>query len=493
MKHKRNVVSTKPIVSKGRGGLRHRAETRLRQRHNGHGNGRGSKVGDAKLEASPQRLLHELQVHQVELEMQNMELQEARDRMEILLEKYTDLYDFAPVGYFSIDASGLILEANLTGAALLGIERSRLTGRSLARFMVPASRVEFQAFLQRILAGAGKQACEAALVRENGKSFWASFHGASAVSPCPPGRFCRLAVSDITTLKQAEEAQRRLQTLAVANRELVREITRREAVEQALKQSEQHYGVLLEQSNQMQEQLRRLSRQLLVAQEEERKIISRELHDVIAQTLTSINVRLANLKAEATKNSKGLDRSIARTQRLVEQAVDIVHRFARELRPTVLDDLGLIPALHTFMKSFREATGIHVSLSVFAAIEQVNGDKRTVLYRVTQEALTNIARHARASQVRVKLAQLNGAVCLKVIDNGKGFQAARLSNDIKNRRLGLLGMRERLEMVGGKFSVTSAPGKGTTVRAEIPLADARAARAGEGGRNSRPKPRGTKS
>jgi len=135
----------------------------------------------------------------------------------------------------------------------------------------------------------------------------------------------------------------------------------------------------------MQEQLRLLSRQLLLAQEEERKKISRELHDVIAQTLTGINMRLGVLKEKASGNTRGLERSIARTQRLVEHSVNIIHRFARELRPAVLDDLGLIPALHTLMKHFREETGIRVNLSAFAAIEQVDGDKRTVLYRVAQK------------------------------------------------------------------------------------------------------------
>src|SRR4029077_8061959 len=179
MKPKRNVVSTKPIHSQGDGGLRRRAETRLREGQNGQRNGRGSRAAGAKLDASPQRLLHELQVHQVELEMQNMELQEARDRMEILLEKYTDQYELAPVGFFSLDVSGLILEVNLTGAALLGIERSRLINRPLVRFVVPASRAEFQAFLERIRAGTGEQVCEAALLKERATTFWASLHGAS--------------------------------------------------------------------------------------------------------------------------------------------------------------------------------------------------------------------------------------------------------------------------------------------------------------------------
>jgi signal transduction histidine kinase len=272
---------------------------------------------------------------------------------------------------------------------------------------------------------------------------------------------------------------RRSVDLAASNRQLKQEIARRKSVEESLRKSEHHYSQLLEQSRHMQEQLRRLSRQLLSAQEEERKKISRELHDVIAQTLTTINVRLAALKKEAALNTKGLERKISRTQQLVEHSVNIVHRFARELRPTVLDDLGLIPALHAFMKSFTKETGIRVSLSAFAAVEEVNGDKRTVLYRVAQEALTNVARHAQASRAKVKIEKLDGAVCMKIKDNGKGFQKERVLHAKKSKRLGLLGMRERLEMVGGNFTVTSAPGKGTAVLARVPLIDRTSGGGGE--------------
>jgi signal transduction histidine kinase len=120
-------------------------------------------------------------------------------------------------------------------------------------------------------------------------------------------------------------------------------------------------------------------------------------------------------------------------------------------------------------------------LSAFAEVEQVNGDKRTALYRVAQEALTNISRHAQASRAEVRIEKLDGAVCMKIKDNGKGFQAERLLHAKKNKRLGLLGMRERVDMVRGKFTVQSAPGKGTTILAEIPLDDARA-----GGWSGRP-------
>ena len=154
---------------------------------------------------------------------------------------------------------------------------------------------------------------------------------------------------------------------------------------------------------------------------------------------------------------------------MVEKSVDIVHRFARELRPTVLDDLGLIPALHSFVKNFSKQTRVHVRLTVYAAVEQLDSVKRTVLYRVAQEALTNVARHAHASRVDVSIQKLRRAVCLTINDNGKSFQVERVLHAKKNKRLGLLGMRERVEMVGGSLRVESAPGKGTTIRAQIPF------------------------
>ncbi len=341
--------------------LRRRAETRLRDRRRN----QGETVADERSATDSHRLVHELQVHQVEMEMQNTELQEARDRMEVLLDKYTDLYDFAPVGYFSLDEQGRILEVNLTGAALLGVERSRLINRSFPRFVVPTSRPALLAFLEHVFAGAGKQVCEAELRKEDGGTCWADFHAASAVSLSSPRQWCRVAVSDITVLKRAKEAQRRMEALAVANRELRREIVRRQAVEAALKKSEQHQSQMLEQSHQMQEQLRHLSHRILQAQEEERKRISRELHDEITQTLVGINVHLETLARAGAINPRGLKQKIARTQRLVEKSVNIVHRFARELRPTALDDLGLIPALHAFMKEFTKRTGIRVHFTTF--------------------------------------------------------------------------------------------------------------------------------
>jgi signal transduction histidine kinase len=290
-----------------------------------------------------------------------------------------------------------------------------------------------------------------------------------AMAIIPIEKTHRSAREDTAQLKKfIETLSQRTVELAASNLELSVEVTQRKAAEEALRKSERHYSQLLAQSDRLQDQLRQLSRQIISAQEDERKEISRELHDVIAQTLTGINVRLAALAKEAALNTKGLDRNIARTQRLVEKSVDIVHRFARELRPAVLDDLGLIPALHSFLKNFSSRTGIHTHLTAFAAIETLDTAKRTVLFRVAQEALTNVARHAQASRVEVNIKKMPDCIGMTIKDNGKSFNVDATLHANSGKRLGLLGMRERMEMVGGNFCIESGQGAGTTVRVEIP-------------------------
>jgi len=307
----------------------------------------------------------------------------------------------------------------------------------------------------------------AALIKQAGIFF------AMAVLPIEKShRDTRTATAHLK--KFIESLSQRTVELAASNLELEQEIATRKAVEAALKKSERHYSVLLEQSDRLQEQLRQLSRQILSAQEEERKRISRELHDVIAQTLTGINIRLATLKKAASVNTRGLEANIARTQKLVEKSVDIVHRFARELRPAVLDDLGLIPALHSFVKTFSARTHLSVHLAAFAGVEELDIAKRTVLFRVAQEALTNVARHAKARRVEVNITKLAAGVAMHVKDDGKSFAVERVLRGKGSKRLGLLGMRERVEMVGGTFGVESAPGKGTTIQVAVPFAKVRA-------------------
>ena len=167
--------------------------------------------------------------------------------------------------------------------------------------------------------------------------------------------------------------------------------------------------------------------------------------------------------------------------------MEIVHQFARELRPTALDDLGLAAALHSFMKDFAKRTGIRVRLTTFAGLEELSDNRRTVLYRVAHAALTNVAQHAEASQVKVSIRKLKDTVYMSITDNGKSFDAQQVLHAKTNKHLGLLGMRERLEMVGGVLSIESAPRRGTTILARIPLQ--RGPRSGGGGGALRHSPR----
>lgn len=247
------------------------------------------------------------------------------------------------------------------------------------------------------------------------------------------------------------------------------ETARRKELEAALQKSEQQYIFLLDQSRQMQEHLRHLTRRILTAQEDERREISRELHDEIAQTLAGINVQLANLKREAAISTKGLRGKIARTQRLVRKSVGIVYRFARRLRPALLDDLGLIAALGSFIKEMQERTGLPITLTTFPELQDLDVTKRTVMYRVAQEALTNIVRHAEAKAVQVYFKNRRKTVLMEIRDNGKAFDVQRVLQSKGKKRLGILGMRERVEMVGGIFRIESLPGRGTLVSAEIPF------------------------
>ena len=276
--------------------------------------------------------------------------------------------------------------------------------------------------------------------------------------------------NNITERKRSEWVRRRLDILTASNRKLEEQIVQRQAVEKSLKKSEQDQQLLLKQAQQMQQKLRHFSHQIITAQEDERKRISRELHDVIAQTLVGINVHLGTLTRAAEGTPKSLLVKIQRTQQLVEKAADTVHQFARELRPTVLDDVGLIPALEAHLKGFMEETGVRSALKVTAGLEAVIGTRRTTLFRIAQEALTNVARHAQASNVTITLISLkDGTVRMEITDDGRGFEADGKSGAARNKRLGLLGMRERVEMINGTFNIDSTPGGPTTVRVEIPV------------------------
>ena len=425
--------------------------------------------GGLKSDVDTRRLLHELQVHQIELEMQNAELLEWRNQAETLLEKYVDLYDFAPVGYFSLDKKGRIIRVNLVGAAMLGVERSRLVSRSLPRFAVASSRSVIMALLARVFAGDSNQACEASLRKDDGTTFWAGLHASPALASDLRENVCRMVISDITVSKQAEEARRHAEILARSNEDLKQEIVRRQAVEDALKESDRHQRQLVEQACRLQEELRAMSRGSLQAREEDHRRISRDLHDDIAQTLVGIKVHLEALSRMSTISPAELRKHIAKTQQLVEKSVTAVLQFALELRPASLDDLGLNVSLKTLLDEFMKRTGIRVHFRTFAGADQLGSDQRTTLYRIAQTALSNVAEHSQATRVELRISRNAEVIHLEVADNGNAFDVQQLTGLQSGRHLGLISMRERAEMLGGTFRIESEAGKGTTLHVQIPL------------------------
>lgn len=187
-----------PLVKSGNMNMRRRAEDYLL--------GQGPEKNVSRTVVAIQSLLHELQVHQIELELQNSELRKARDEVESALERYTDLYDFAPVGYLTIDREGLIQAANLSGAGLLGIERSRLAGRHFGHFVSEEDRPAFNAFLGKVFSSQAKKVCEVALLNEEKQQLIVQIEAVATASL----QNCRLALIDITERKRAEQEVERL-------------------------------------------------------------------------------------------------------------------------------------------------------------------------------------------------------------------------------------------------------------------------------------------
>jgi two-component system, NarL family, sensor histidine kinase UhpB len=205
---------------------------------------------------------------------------------------------------------------------------------------------------------------------------------------------------------------------------------------------------------------RRAGRLQLRAQEEERKRVARDLHDEVNQALTAILLRLEALTQIAPPRLRD---ELAETKGLANQAMGELLQLARQLRPTALDDHGFVPAIEEQLRRFKAQYGIDTSFSTDGGLDDLGSDQQLVLYRVTQEALNNVARHAAASNVAVEIARTDGHVDLEVTDDGRGFDVGH-----EMRGLGLDGMAERARLVDGEFVIHAAPGRGTKLTLRVP-------------------------
>jgi two-component system sensor histidine kinase UhpB len=202
---------------------------------------------------------------------------------------------------------------------------------------------------------------------------------------------------------------------------------------------------------------RQAGRAVIAAQERERRRIAQDLHDEVNQALTAVSLRL---QASIEQAPPELQRELRETKRLSSQAMEELLSLARQLRPTVLDDHGLIPALHSQVRDFGDQSGIRSTFHTRGSVPPLSPEQQLVIYRVTQEGLSNIAQHAQARTVDVELSFI-GRTVLRISDDGKGFANGRGGG------LGLSGMRERALLAGGQLAIWSGAGQGTRVELTI--------------------------
>ena len=211
-------------------------------------------------------------------------------------------------------------------------------------------------------------------------------------------------------------------------------------------------------------ELKQLSARLLEAQEEERRLISRELHDEVGQALTGVLVEMANLSnLMRNKEEPALSKKADEIKRLLEESISVVRNMALLLRPSMLDDLGLVPALQWQAREASKRSGIWVKVAAEEVSDELTEDHKTCIYRIVQEALHNIVKHANARNVTITVTQEPDRLLLSIQDDGRGF------NPPQERGMGLIGMEERVSALGGRLVVESAVGEGTMLRVALPL------------------------
>jgi two-component system, NarL family, sensor histidine kinase UhpB len=308
--------------------------------------------------ADAARLIHELRVHQIELEMQNEQLRRAQTEVEESRFRYSDLYDFAPLGYLILDERGMIVSANLTAASLLGIERGRLLGRYFALLLIKPDRQAFR----RLLANPVK-------LRER--------QGEFRLADCD-GQYCTMLVNLLFLQDAAGQEQCRLTLTDITE----------------LKQTQAD----LEKSR---GELRQMTEQLLSVQELERQRISRDLHDDLGQSLMALKMQLNSVKRGFKRGQEPLeelDQAIEYLSAIANQARSL----CQSLQPSVLENLGLIGALSQLLADFAK----HHGLEVVQEMAEVNGlfsaAAKIAIYRIFQECLTNTARHSKATSIQSK-------------------------------------------------------------------------------------------
>lgn len=618
---------------------------------------------------SAEELLHELQLQQIELEMQNEALRESQIALEKSRDRYLDLYEFAPIGYLTLTRDALIAEINLTGAALLGEDRNKLINRSFTAFVAPGDRDRWHQIFMHTLQHGERQDCELALMRGDGSPLNAQLDSIHLYKE-DEVPVVRLTLTDISRRNQALAGERRLRNIldntldmififepdtlrfvyankgaigsigfsreellqmsaldvlplipepecrsfiapmisgkkktrrfeTMARRKdgadfpvetqlqlvqeesgsalfvaVVRNITKRKFAEKALRRQKNlmwqvidmdpnmifvkdaqgrfllanqaiadHYGVAIQDmigkkngelnpnpqeverfltadreviehrrevilteavmengqqhwshtvkrpllqddgsvnvlgigvditelklsENKLAEsykELQRLALHLENVRAEERAQIARNLHDEMGATLAALKMRIAWLASKLPAGAPHLSAEVTHISDLVSEGIRTVRQVVSDLRPNLLDDIGLAAAVKDYVKRFQHDTEIECTLVLPEEDVTLNANQSVTVFRIIQESLNNVTKHAQASKVEIHFAQQGESLLLQIKDNGIGFDPVR-----KDQSFGLLGIKERSLMIGGTAKIESTPGQGTMVSLSIP-------------------------
>jgi len=345
------------------------------------------------------------------------------DRLQKQRALLDELFEQAPQAIALKNVNNQVIRVNREFTQVFGYTPQEVSGRSLNDLIVPEeSRDKAQRNADVVVQG---QRVEAEVVRrrKDGSLLHALMVG---VPVLVPGR-------------------------QIAAYSIYRDITRRKRAEEELRRSFR--------------QLRELTARLQSVREEERARVAREIHDELGQALTAIKIDLASLmRALQADQEEELEKAES-ILRLLDQTILSVRRIATELRPAILDDLGLVAAVEWAAEEFEARTGTQCILDLPHDDIVIDQERTTAIFRIFQETLTNITRHAEATQVDVRLAREDGDIVLEVRDNGRGIGQEQLST---GGSLGVLGMRERALLLGGELTLSGTPGKGTIVRLRIP-------------------------
>jgi two-component system CheB/CheR fusion protein len=391
-------------------------------------------------------------------------LHSSEARLHLVVESVTDY------AIFTTDSQGYV-ESWYTGAEhVFGFKEGEILGRHTSIIFTPEDRASGAPEEEmRTARETGRAADERWHVRKDGSRFYASGI-LSRLGDGPDAGFVKVA-RDLTAQKRAEEELRR------SYEDMEQNVERRT---DELRLTVEAMLAEVKERRTAEEHARGLVGQLVTAQEDERRRISRDLHDQLGQQLTALRLKLAALR-EARGQDEASRARVEEVQALAEQIDSEVDFLAWELRPTALDDLGLAAALTNFVREWSSHYHIPAEAQVTgfgSGALRLSPQAETCLYRITQEALNNVFKHAQAARVSVILERRGGDAVLVIEDDGVGFDPGEAAGWEGGRGLGLVGMRERAALLGGSFEFESAPGKGTTVFARIP---ADAAPAGAGG------------